>query len=64
MNTKINTGWRCPECGKIWSPFVLECPCCNNKNNPNPPRFPWQPPNPEYIPNGTIKFKEPEFVCY
>lgn len=26
-------GWRCPQCGKIYSPFVQECYHCNTKIN-------------------------------
>ena len=22
----MSTGWRCPVCGRVWAPFVHECP--------------------------------------
>ena len=22
-------GWQCPICGRVWSPAVKECECCN-----------------------------------
>lgn len=25
-----NLGWTCPNCGKVFSPTVTECPYCNN----------------------------------
>lgn len=25
----MTTGWRCPNCGKVYSPHVMECAPCN-----------------------------------
>lgn len=33
MKTEIPTGWLCPRCGKIVSPFV-ECCSCRWENKP------------------------------
>ena len=24
------SGWRCPQCGAVYSPFVFSCPRCSN----------------------------------
>lgn len=26
---EIKLGWKCPQCGKVYSPFVSECKHCN-----------------------------------
>lgn len=28
-----NLGWTCPNCGKVFSPTVTECPYCNNSSS-------------------------------
>lgn len=33
MKTEIPTGWLCPRCGKVISPFV-ECCSCKWENKP------------------------------
>ena len=34
MESEINqqTGWKCPQCGNIYSPTVKECELCNKSN--------------------------------
>jgi len=27
---QLPTGWQCPQCRRIYSPFVCECACCNS----------------------------------
>ena len=27
----LNTGWKCPECGRVYAPSVKECHHCNSK---------------------------------
>lgn len=31
FNTYIQTGWKCPECGCVYSPYMYECYRCNSK---------------------------------
>jgi hypothetical protein len=26
---KAQVGWMCPECGRVWSPYIRECWRCN-----------------------------------
>lgn len=28
-----NYGWICPKCGRVFSPFTMMCPYCNNGDN-------------------------------
>ncbi len=32
-NLDKNTGWVCPKCGNVYSPFVNKCPNCSVNNN-------------------------------
>lgn len=34
-------GWRCPQCGKIYSPFVQECYHCNAKQTEDTYKSTW-----------------------
>ncbi len=29
------TGWQCPQCSKVWAPWVQECLACNGKGVSN-----------------------------
>jgi uncharacterized OB-fold protein len=39
--TEKKVGWICPKCGKCLSPYISECPICNNNYVPNTPETPY-----------------------
>lgn len=32
MNIRYSSGWICPLCGRVYSPFQDTCPYCNNQD--------------------------------
>lgn len=62
-------GWRCPDCGTVYAPFVPACFKCPVPpiTTPSTPRFPITPTTPSYPRYGTGDFPEnpwPNITCH
>lgn len=42
-----HTGWKCPDCGRCYAPFVAECSVCNSHAASAQPHLPF-PGYPSY----------------